>query len=69
MKKNHTNRTTISFSLNPDIVEILDYTKEQEFYRTRSHLLEIMLLDWLEEHEYISHRDRVILENCYREEL
>ena len=69
MKKNHISRGTISCSLNPDIVEILDYVKEQEFIRTRSHLIEVIFLDWLEEKEYLTHRDRLLLENCYREDL
>ena len=67
MKKHHINRETLSCSINPDIVEMLDYVKDSLFYRTRSKLIERIFLDWLEEKEVISHRDRVLLQQCYRE--
>ena len=67
MKRNHINRETLSCSLNPDIIKILDYSREHYFYRTRSKLIERIFLDWLESENMISHSDRVLLENCYKE--
>ena len=64
--KNH-NRTSMCCSINPDIVTILDEVLDDYFYRTRSKLIERIFLDWFEQNEIISHRDRVLLENCYKE--
>ena len=60
-------RHTLTATVNPDIIEIINQTTADYFYTSRSKQIERILLDWLEEQEIISSRDRQLLENCYRE--
>ena len=66
-RNKRTVRNTLTCTINPDIIEILNATTADYFYTSRSKFVERILLDWLEENEVISQRDRILLENCYRE--
>ena len=66
-RNKRTIRSTLTCTINPDIIEILNATTSDYFYTSRSKFVERILLDWLEENEIISQRDRNLLENCYRE--
>lgn len=66
-RNKRTIRNTLTCTINPDIIDILNATTADYFYTSRSKFVERILLDWLEENEVISQRDRILLENCYRE--
>lgn len=66
-RNKRTIRSTLTATINPDIIDILNVTTADYFYTSRSKFIERIILDWLEDNGVISNRDRQLLENCYRE--
>ena len=50
-------KVTLTASVNPDVLRLVDSVAD-DFFTSRSHVIQMMVLDWMEEHDYITHEER-----------
>lgn len=50
-------KESVSFTLNPEIMEYIREVQNDLFTQSRSRVLEVMILDWLLEYSYIDDKE------------
>ena len=52
-------KVTLTVTVRPQIIDLLDYVQSDFFADSRSRVVEMILLDWLEGYDYITKEERL----------
>lgn len=54
-------KITLTATVRPQIIDLLDHVQSDFFADSRSRVVEMIILDWLEDYEYINKAERLLI--------